>query len=150
MGLQRKQMAKYDRERFRSSLPCLFDRVKLTRALTYMGVSMCLSEPITFAFSILGITLSCCYIFSRLLPYDKYARKCDEKLKKSIEDWLKKENEDQELADRKKLTILLCDYKSTNEEISRRENITLLIGSILITSSFLLLGNVANPTISSL
>lgn len=37
--------------------------------------------------------------------------------------------------------ILLKDYEITNSEVARRENITVLVGTIMLTSSFLILGN---------
>jgi len=41
---------------------------------------------------------------------------------------------------------VLKDYEITNREIERRENITLVIGTILITSSFIILGNTATSS----
>lgn len=37
--------------------------------------------------------------------------------------------------------FILKDYSITNDEIARRENITLVVGSILVSSSFIILGN---------
>lgn len=39
------------------------------------------------------------------------------------------------------IDAFLKDYEITNREVERRENIGLIIGSILITSSFIILGN---------
>jgi len=44
---------------------------------------------------------------------------------------------------KERLDVVLKDYEITNKEVERRENITLLIGSILITGSILVLGNTA-------
>jgi hypothetical protein len=41
------------------------------------------------------------------------------------------------------LNSVLKDYETTNREIERRENIGLVIGSILITGSLIILGNMA-------
>ena len=41
------------------------------------------------------------------------------------------------------LDAVLKDYEITNREIERRENINLLVGSILITGSLIILGNTA-------
>lgn len=45
------------------------------------------------------------------------------------------------------LDAVLKDYETTNKEIDRRENITLIVGTILITGSLIILGNTAtaNP-----
>jgi hypothetical protein len=47
------------------------------------------------------------------------------------------------------LDTVLKDYEMTNKEIDRRENITLIVGTILITGSLIILGNTAtaNPVI---
>lgn len=47
------------------------------------------------------------------------------------------------------LDAVLKDYEITNKEIDRRENITLIVGTILITGSLIILGNTAtaNPVI---
>lgn len=38
-------------------------------------------------------------------------------------------------------STLLKDYEISNKETERRENITLVVGTIMITSSFIILGN---------
>jgi len=47
------------------------------------------------------------------------------------------------IKDRKGLNAVLKDYEITNKEIERRENINLVVGTILITGSILVLGNTA-------
>lgn len=44
------------------------------------------------------------------------------------------------------LDVVLKDYDTTNKEIDRRENITLIVGTILITGSLIILGNTATAT----
>ncbi|MEM2240434.1 MAG: hypothetical protein QXL27_09085 [Candidatus Bathyarchaeia archaeon] len=44
-----------------------------------------------------------------------------------------------DLGDKNKLKIFMLDYEVSNREIERREHIMLVIGSILITGSFLML-----------
>jgi hypothetical protein len=48
------------------------------------------------------------------------------------------------------LDTVLKDYEITNKEIERRENINLLVGTILVGSSFLILGNTANNGIQQI
>jgi len=50
-------------------------------------------------------------------------------------------------ADGNALDTVLKDYETVNREIERRENINLLVGSILVTASILILGNTATKGI---
>lgn len=56
----------------------------------------------------------------------------------NIRNWLSSTNDKAA-----RLKTILTDYKIGNDEVSKRDNVTLLVGTILITSSFLIFGNVA-------
>lgn len=45
--------------------------------------------------------------------------------------------------------IVLKDYEITNKEVERRDNIDMIVGTILVTASFVILGNVASTTTSA-
>lgn len=105
-------------------------------------------DGLTFTVSIIGIVFAIIYI--GLMSYFS----CKQS---SVEEKSKKEGQELYLLEKgcseplkstslslegkDKLIIILKDYEISNREIERRENITLLIGSILITASILLLIN---------
>jgi hypothetical protein len=93
-------------------------------------------DIITFAVSIVGI---CAVITYWAIQADEPEKLDNKEFLTAIEASLqKKEN----------INIILKDYEAINGEIGRRENINLLVGSILLTASALLLGNTALSTIS--
>lgn len=83
---------------------------------------MCLNS--TQVVSIIGFLLMFLYFF--LIRKDK----CNEELRSVLRNGFNQLN----ICEHK--DFILRDYVKTNEEIARRENITLVIGSILVTSSF--------------
>lgn len=100
-----------------------------------MVFQILISDLVTFIVSIVGIGLSISYImFQAFRPF--HTRDDISKEQEKIEKWLKNDTE-------KRLNLMLNDYEIANNEVGRRDNVTLLVGSILITSSFLILGNTA-------
>lgn len=93
---------------------------------------------VTLAISIEGIVISSLYIILRL--FSVVDKGYDEKLKQDILNWIRNTGEN---SNNEKMKILLKDYETANAEIGRRDNITLLVGTILITASLLILGNIA-------
>jgi len=84
----------------------------------------------TLAVSILGFVIA--VIFGLIEPRISIGKEYDSEFKSKIQDTIKKQEG---------VESVLKDYEITNKEIERRENITLLIGSILIAGSVLILGN---------
>lgn len=100
-----------------------------------MALIIVITDSHTLFIALLGIVLSIGYILVQALrPYN--TPKDIEEEQKNITEWLKDDK------DGNKLKVVLADYAAGNEEIRRRDNVTLLVGTILITSSFLILGNV--------
>lgn len=98
-----------------------------------------IADCFTLLISHIGVFVSVIYIIWE--AFRSYDTKADiEEEQKSIEQWLKENDQDNNKNNR--LKIILADYASGNEEVRRRDNVTLLVGSILITSSFIILGNV--------
>jgi len=101
-------------------------------------------DPATFCISIAGLFLAIVYLFKISYLSDN---KIDERIKDDITDWIKgkgtKKNsgENGEGISDSKLNLVLKDYEIANQELQRRDNITLLIGSILVASSFFILAN---------
>ena len=105
-----------------------------------MALAILITDPVTLLISSLGIFLSIVYVlYQAFRHYDT-----DNEIRleqESITEWL----EGDENAER--LKVLLADYNVATEEVGRRDNVTLLVGTILITSSFIILGNVSlKPT----
>lgn len=93
----------------------------------------------TLFISLLAIVFSAGYIgYQAFRRHNTESDTRDERNR--IAEWLR---EDQ---DNNKLRIILADYEAGNEEVRRRDNVTLLVGTILITSSFLILGSAATVT----
>jgi len=105
-------------------------------------MSVCLFDPITFFISLVGLFLSLFFILRELFPC--VPPPYDEELKKNLSEWLNKDENGE------KLKLVLADYETSNEEVRRRDNVHLIIGTILITASFLILGNVALRLVSPL
>jgi hypothetical protein len=84
----------------------------------------------TLAVSILGLVAA--VIFGLIESRISMGKEYDSDFKSKIQDAIKNKHG---------MEPVLKDYEITNKEIERRENITLLIGSILITGSVLILGN---------
>ncbi len=105
-----------------------------------MAYAFLVTDTFTFLVSTLGILLSLCYILFQ--AFRTYHTDNDIKEEqKLLTEWL---NEDDDEGNR--LKVMLADHKTATEEVGRRDNVTLLVGTILITSSFIILGNVAvNP-----
>lgn len=100
-----------------------------------MAIIIVVTDFPTLLISSIGIALSVCYFFYQALkPY--HTKNDVNKEQESIVEWLREGD------DGKKLKLLLADYASGNEEVRRRDNVTLLVGTILITSSFVILGNI--------
>lgn len=92
---------------------------------------MCPVDWPTFFVSIAGI---CFGIYYFALIHEMLSA-----FEKIFEKTLKKLNKIKTLKNNQ-LEIILKDYEITNKEIERRENITLIVGSIMLTSSFIILG----------
>lgn len=90
-------------------------------------------DTITYIVSVVGIIAAMCYLFLTECLYGS-KKKSDPKFIADIQASIK---------DKNGLDSVLKNYEIANREIERRENITLLIGSILITGSILVLGNTA-------
>lgn len=102
-----------------------------------MAMALVITDVYTLFISLLGIIISIGYILNEAFrPYHTGSDIQNER--NNIVEWLR--NDD---ADGNRLKVILADYESGNEWINRRDNVTLLVGTILITSSFLILGNVA-------
>jgi hypothetical protein len=92
----------------------------------------------TFFLSVVGLAFAMCDFLEMWFSLDKKNGSgidpdYDEELLKCITEMLKTENSNQ--------TILIKDYDVCQSEIVRRDNSTLLIGSIFTTASLLLLAN---------
>ena len=101
-----------------------------------MNIIFSISDILTASVSMFGIVLSLFYIFrglSRCVKDPHY----DKKFSKALVAWFKKSTSSLD----QKLRVVLKDYETANAEIGRRDNIGLLIGTILVTSSFLILGS---------
>ena len=90
----------------------------------------------TFSISLISATLATVYIIWKCLSY---RCKYEESMLKDCKKTEAPESNPPEPGDEDKTEIFLLDYQISNKEIERRENITLVIGSILITGSFLIL-----------
>jgi len=97
-------------------------------------------DLITLLLSMGGIALSLFYILN-VWCYNVDTH-YDSELESSLVKWLRSGKNDGDL-DYKKLNIVLKDYETTSEEMGRRDSITLIVGTILITSSLITLGNAA-------
>jgi hypothetical protein len=102
-----------------------------------LAIAIVITDIPTFLISSFGIVISVLYIFFQAFrPYHTHSD-IEGELKMLIA-WL---NDDDEEGTR--LKVMLADHKTATEEVGRRDNVTLLVGTILITSSFIILGNVA-------
>jgi hypothetical protein len=110
-----------------------------------MSLCVPISDPITFVLSIVGIAISLLFIAHVWLSHVEQGY--DKELEDALYEWIKSEKKHDD-PDNERLKILLRDYEITHEELGRRDNITLLIGTILITSSLLILGNVASKSLT--
>jgi hypothetical protein len=72
----------------------------------------------------------------------------DKKLEEALTELLKKD--EKEKTPNTRLEIIIEDYKAGNSEIGRRDNITLLVGTILVTSSLLILGTTAREILGTI
>lgn len=105
-----------------------------------MGTCLWISDVFNFAISVFGIAISAIYICHQVFRSAKQPN-CDEKLEKALTELLKED--EKEKTPNTRLNIIIEDYKASNSEIGRRDNITLLVGTILVTSSLLILGTTA-------
>lgn len=94
-------------------------------------MSSCIADVYTFTISLIGVILG--VVYSIVIPMV-------DKEKLEIEDKLKEKIGKLEFKNCSK-SVLLKDYEVTNKEIERRENITLVIGTIMVTASFLILSD---------
>jgi hypothetical protein len=101
-----------------------------------MNVALSISDFLTFSISLAGIIISLAYILFQTFHTERNIESEQETI--SIFEWIRKDG-----YAGKRLKVVLEDYKTSNEEVRRRDNVTLIVGTILITSSFLILGNVA-------
>jgi hypothetical protein len=105
-----------------------------------MNMNFCISDFFTFLLSIFGIALSLYYILKQWFSPIGLS---DKELEKKLSDWLKDWWNTKELNKAEKLDVILGDYTATLTEIAGRDNVTLLTGTILVTSSLIILGNAA-------
>ncbi len=102
-----------------------------------MSVTLNISDPYALGVSVFGIVVSLIYmikVFSSCVKPQDY----DTNLKQSLDGWLKEgrpENEND------RISLLIKDYEISSTELGRRDNILLVVGTILITSSFLIFGS---------
>jgi len=111
-------------------------------------MSLCLSnfDLFTFCVSMAGILMSVVYFLWKLSicprpPDDD----CDVDLRANLLDWLKTNNSFEE---KEKLEIAFEDYETCCHEIGRRDNIVLLVGTILVGASLIIFGNAATKEIA--
>ena len=90
-----------------------------------------------FGAPIVGIILSILYILNQARHDYNTSNEISSEQNKIL-NWLNNDDEKQT-----RLNLMLKDYEIANDAVDRRDNVTLLVGSILITSSFLILANVA-------
>jgi hypothetical protein len=109
-----------------------------------MDVQLSISDPVALAISIFGVVISAVYLFIRL---SSCARKedYDTELKKELDEWL--DGDKTKPPDCQKVEVLLKDYETATSEIARRDNVALIVGTILVTSSLLIFATYAgtNP-----
>jgi hypothetical protein len=84
-----------------------------------------------FFISLFGIGISLCLILRALFSCKK--EEYDVKLKNRLKEWL-----NDQINDKDKMNIIFEDYRISNEELGRRDNIVLLGGTILISASLLI------------
>lgn len=99
-----------------------------------------LSNLVTFVSALIGLVLAVVFIFmqffsSQQLEYDKDTYN-------SLSKWLK-DTDDKEKTLHNKLKIIIADYDTTNEAIRRRDEVHLVVGTILVAASLFILGNTA-------
>jgi len=87
----------------------------------------------TYCFSVGGIIATIYYFYLIESLHDR------QRLRKRSPEFFNLKLNISELGEKGKLDVILKDYEISNREIERRDHITLLIGSILITGSFLTL-----------
>lgn len=90
--------------------------------------------------SLIGIIIALFYIRKRWLSPNPEK---NAQLEEEIARWLRDPWESLPLNRKEKLDILLADYEAASAEVGRRDNITLLTGTVLVTSSLIILGNTA-------
>jgi hypothetical protein len=109
-----------------------------------LAVTILITNMLTFIISLIGILLSKVYMLYQATRHFNTEHEIDTE-QENIRNWLKRTN------DNNRIKVILADYKVANDQVSRRDNVTLIIGTILITSSFLIFGNIApNPVYSQL
>jgi hypothetical protein len=106
-----------------------------------MSVCLSISDLPTFLVSIWGLLLSLVYILKQWFSSAKTYY--DDALEKAVFAWIANKKKDEELDGSDKIDVIIKDYETANGEICKRDNITLIVGTILIGSSFLILGNIA-------
>jgi len=99
-----------------------------------MEVILIITDLLTFLVSLVGIILSIVYILSRLCSTEE--QRVDENLRGTISGLLARSAYRDHTFD-----LIINDYKISGNEIGRRDNIILLVGTILIGASLLLIGN---------
>jgi len=67
----------------------------------------------------------------------------DENLARTLEEWFISSSAWIPRSEGLVPNFILEDYRSSNDEVGRRDNITLLTGTIIVTSSIIILGNAA-------
>jgi hypothetical protein len=112
-----------------------------------MGTCLWISNVFTFAISVFGIAVSAIYICHQLFRSAKQPN-YDEELEKALTELLKED--EKEKTPNTRLGIIIEDYKASNSEIGRRDTITLLVGTILVTSSLVILGTTAKEILGTI
>jgi len=90
----------------------------------------------TFWLSIVGVCLSVIFFWFRS-GIDDNKQECPVLTRDILISLAMKDHKDA-------LNTTLKDYEITNKEVERRENINLIVGTILVTASLIILGNTAN------
>lgn len=108
--------------------------------LSSIDILLTIFDPPTFLVSLVGIIIALFYIRKQWLSPTPER---DTQLEDEIAGWIRDPWKSLPLNKKEKLDILLRDYEAATAEVGRRDNITLLTGTVLVTSSLIILGNTA-------
>lgn len=100
-------------------------------------IQISISDFLTFSFALFGIVVSLIYI---LIQWNQPSPEKDTSLEEKLTETLRFSNSESPVR-----KFVVEDYRVINEEVARRDSITLLTGTILITASFLLLAARFSP-----
>lgn len=117
---------------------------------SFLDYNVSIGSIITAIALLLGFGISTVFILYewvfRVTPSND--KGFDEDLKEDLDKWLSENDEKMNCCD--KLNSILKDYDISCSELRRRDNIVLVIGTIIITASLLIFGNAVNASQSNL